>query len=50
MESTPPPFQLRAQFTKTKTAHTVFMTDEAARHIEDWLKYKYRPRRKIHQT
>jgi len=39
---------VRGEYTKTKTDHFVYLTDEAAKQLNDWLQYKNRTRRVCH--
>lgn len=42
--SSPTKISLRAEHTKTRKARYFFITDEATRHLKDWIDYKYRRR------
>jgi integrase len=39
---------VRGEYTKTKTDRFVYLTNEAAKQLRDWLQYKYRTRRVCH--
>jgi integrase len=40
---------VRGEYTKTKTDRFVYLTNEAAKQLKDWLQYKYRTRRVCHR-
>jgi hypothetical protein len=46
LENNPANVRFRAEITKTRTERIIYLTDEAARHLDAWLKYKYRIRKK----
>jgi integrase len=47
-DSNPAKLFVRAEFTKTKTDRTIFLTEELTGQLKSWLDYKYRTRRVCH--
>ena len=45
LESQPAKIFVRGEFTKTKTDRHIFLTEEIASQLKQWLEYKYRGRR-----
>ena len=45
LESRPAKIFVRGEFTKTKTDRNIFLTEEVAAQLKQWLEYKYRGRR-----
>ena len=48
-DSNPSKLSVRGEYTKTRTARTIFLTDEVSHQLKSWLDYKYRTRRVCHK-
>jgi integrase len=48
-EADPVKIFVRGEYTKTKTDRFVYLTNEAANQLKNWLQYKYRTRRVCHR-
>ena len=49
VETRPAKIFVRGEFTKTKTDRHIFLTEEVAAQLKQWLEYKYRGRRVCHK-
>ena len=49
LETRPTKIFVRGEFTKTKTDRHIFLTEEVAVQLKQWLEYKYRDRRVCHK-
>lgn len=49
LENRPLKVYIRGEYTKTKTDRYVFLTEEVANQLKQWLEYKYRTRRVCHK-
>ena len=49
LETRPSKVSIRGEYTKTKSDRYVFLTDEVADQLKQWLEYKYRTRRICHK-
>ena len=49
LEAQPAKIFVRGEYTKTKTDRCIFLTEEVAAQLKQWLEYKYRSRRVCHK-
>lgn len=43
----PTKVHIRKEFSKTKTARDIYISQEASQHLTEWLNWKYRTKKKI---
>jgi Phage integrase family len=47
-KSNPVSIKIRKEYTKTRTARTIFISNEAARYLHYWIEWKYRKRKQYY--
>src|ERR1044072_92838 len=47
-KSNPASIKIRKEYTKTRTARTIFISNEAARYLNYWIEWKYRERKQYY--